>query len=161
MILICDTYSMLYRAFHALPPLTTSRGEPTGALFGFMSLLVKLLREQRPEGLAFALDGPRPSFRKEPGFFDATRYASKRESFDDQVRQIIELLHRHPELRDVVTEIDTVGDERGFYRKAHFQEMRVGMRKLQAYGFRTRSHHGETGSPRRFARRMRWSMEWK
>jgi DNA polymerase-1 len=64
-ILVCDTYSMLYRAFHALPPLTTSRGEPTGALFGFMSLLVKLLREQRPEGLAFALDGPRPSFRKE------------------------------------------------------------------------------------------------
>src|SRR6185503_6143168 len=66
------------------------------------------------------------------------------ESFDDQVRQIIEILKRHPELRDVVTEIDTVGNERGFYRKAHFQEMRVGIRKLQAYGFRTRSHHGET-----------------
>ena len=85
-----------------------------------------------------------PSFRKEPGFYDATRYQSKRESFDDQVRQIIEILKRHPELRDVVTEIDTVGNERGFYRKAHFQEMRVGIRKLQAYGFRTRSHHGET-----------------
>jgi adenosine deaminase len=85
-----------------------------------------------------------PSFRKEPGFYDATRYPSKRASFDDQVRQIIELLHKHPELRDVVTEIDTVGNERGFYRKAHFQELRVGIRKLQAYGFRTRSHHGET-----------------
>jgi len=85
-----------------------------------------------------------PSFRKEPGFYDATRYASKRESFDDQVRQIIDLLKKHPELRDVLTEVDTVGNERGFYRKAHFQEMRVGMRKLQAYGLRTRSHHGET-----------------
>jgi hypothetical protein len=85
-----------------------------------------------------------PSFRKEPGFYDATRYPSKRASFDDQVRQIIELLKQHPELRDVVTEVDTVGNERGFYRKVHFQEMRVGMRKLQAYGFRTRSHHGET-----------------
>jgi adenosine deaminase len=85
-----------------------------------------------------------PSFRKEPGFYDAARYASKRESFDDQVRQIVELRNRYPELRDVVTEVDTVGNERGFYRKAHFQEMRVGMRKLQAYGFRTRSHHGET-----------------
>jgi adenosine deaminase len=85
-----------------------------------------------------------PSFRKEPGFYDATKYASKRESFDDQVRQIIELLKKHPELRDVVTEADTVGNERGFYRKVHFQELRVGMRKLQAYGFRTRSHHGET-----------------
>lgn len=85
-----------------------------------------------------------PSFRKEPGFYDATRYPSKRASFDDQVRQIIDLLKAHPELRDVVTEVDTVGNERGFYRKVHFQEMRVGMRKLQAYGFRTRSHHGET-----------------
>jgi hypothetical protein len=85
-----------------------------------------------------------PSFRKEPGFYDATRYPSKRASFDDQVRQIIAMIKDHPELADVLTEVDTVGNERGFYRKAHFQEMRVGMRKLQAYGFRTRSHHGET-----------------
>lgn len=85
-----------------------------------------------------------PSFRKEAGFYDATRYRSKRASFDDQVRQIVEILKHHPELAAVLNEVDTVGDERGFYRKAHFQEMRVGMRKLQAYGFRTRSHHGET-----------------
>jgi len=85
-----------------------------------------------------------PSFRKEAGFYDATRYPSQRASFADQVRQIIELLKKHPELQDVVNEVDTVGNERGFYRKAHFEEMRVGMRKLQAYGFRTRSHHGET-----------------
>ena len=85
-----------------------------------------------------------PSFRKEASFYDATRFASKRMDFEDQVRQIIEMLDRYPELRDVVTEIDTVGNERGFYRKTHFQEMRIGIRKLQAYGFRTRSHHGET-----------------
>ena len=85
-----------------------------------------------------------PSFSREPGFYDATRYPSKRASFDDQVRQIIELLKKHPELRDVVNEVDTVGNERGFHRKVHFEEMRVGIRKLQAYGFRTRSHHGET-----------------
>jgi adenosine deaminase len=85
-----------------------------------------------------------PSFRKEPGFYDAARFASKRDHFDDQVRQIIELLKRHPELRDVLREVDTVGDERGFYRKVHFQEMRVGMRKLQAWGIHARSHHGET-----------------
>jgi adenosine deaminase len=85
-----------------------------------------------------------PSFRKEPDFYDTTRYPSKRAAFDDQVRQIIEFTKKHPELGDVLTEVDTVGNERGFYRKAHFQELRVGMRKLQAYGFRTRSHHGET-----------------
>lgn len=85
-----------------------------------------------------------PSFRKEAGFYDAGKYPSKRASFDDQVRQIIGLLESFPELADVMKEVDTVGDEKGFFRKVHFQEMRVGMRKLQSYGFRTRSHHGET-----------------
>jgi hypothetical protein len=85
-----------------------------------------------------------PSFRKEPGFYDAANYPSKRAHFDHQVRQILELLRRYPELRNVMTEIDTVGNERGFHRKIHFQEMRIGIRKLQAYGFGTRSHHGET-----------------
>lgn len=78
-----------------------------------------------------------PSFRKEPSFYQTM-------SFDDQVRRIVDLLERFPELRDMMTEVDTVGDERGFYRKVHFQQMRVGMRKLQAWGLRTRSHHGET-----------------
>jgi hypothetical protein len=85
-----------------------------------------------------------PSFRKEPGFYDAANYPSKRVHFDHQVLQILELIRLYPELRDVMTEIDTVGNERGFHRKIHFQEMRIGIRKLQAYGFGTRSHHGET-----------------
>lgn len=78
-----------------------------------------------------------PSFRKEAAFYT-------RVSFTERVGEIIEILKRYPELREVVTEVDTVGDERGFYRKVHFQQMRVGMRKLQAWGLRTRSHHGET-----------------
>jgi len=85
-----------------------------------------------------------PSFRKESSFYDSEHFASKKEHFDDQVRQIVELLEFHPELRDHMHEIDTVGDEKGFYRKWHFQEMKVGVRKLQAYGFSVRSHHGET-----------------
>ncbi|HYI09072.1 MAG TPA: hypothetical protein VEK57_08360 [Thermoanaerobaculia bacterium] len=97
--------------------------------------------QQEVPGFEFILS---PSFRKEPGFYDATRYPSKRASFDDQVRQIVAMIKKYPELSDVLNEVDTVGNERGFYRKTHFQEMRVGMRKLQAYGFRTRSHHGET-----------------
>jgi len=116
-------------------PITTPEDVLLGLYEGFRSF------QREMPAFHFILS---PSFRKEPGFYDATRYRSKRESFDDQVRQLIELLARHPELRDVVTELDTVGNERGFYRKAHFQEMRVGIRKLQAYGFRTRSHHGET-----------------
>jgi adenosine deaminase len=85
-----------------------------------------------------------PSFRKEASFYDAARFGSKREHFGEQVRQIVELLAKYPELRDHVHEVDTVGDEKGFHRKAHFQEMKIGLRKLQAYGFGVRSHHGET-----------------
>ncbi len=54
------------------------------------------------------------------------------------------LLDAHPFLRDEVTDVDTVGDERNHYRKAHFEEMRLGFRKLQFAGFSIRSHHGET-----------------
>jgi DNA polymerase-1 len=61
--LLLDTHSLFYRAFHALPPMCTSLGEPTNAVYGLSVLLLKLLREQKPERLAFALDAPEPTFR--------------------------------------------------------------------------------------------------
>jgi len=64
-ILLLDAFSLLYRAFFALPPLNTRAGEPTSALYGLCVLLLKLLREQRPRGAAFALDLPRRTFRHE------------------------------------------------------------------------------------------------
>lgn len=85
-----------------------------------------------------------PSFRKEGDFFDAGRFASKREDFDHQVKLILSLIDRHPFLADRIGDVDTVGDEREHYRKAHFDPMRIGMRKLQFRGIQVRSHHGET-----------------
>jgi len=61
--LLIDTYSLFFRAFHALPPMSTRAGEPTSALYGFSSLLLKLLREQPGAALAFALDAPQATFR--------------------------------------------------------------------------------------------------
>lgn len=84
-----------------------------------------------------------PSFRKEPDFFDNRNYGSKREHFLAQVNNILSLLEKHPHLRDVMTEVDTVGNESGLYRKSHFMDMKLGFRKLQYRGFRIRSHHGE------------------
>jgi len=85
-----------------------------------------------------------PSFRKENDFFDPKRFATKAESFSHHVEEILTLLEKHPFLRDKMTDIDTVGDERNHYRKVHFEQMRRGMRKLQTRGFYVRSHHGET-----------------
>ena len=85
-----------------------------------------------------------PSFRKEAFFYDAARFASKADDFHSQVETILDLLKRHPFLRDKMTDVDTVGDERDHFRKKHFEVMRLGFRKLQFRGFRIRSHHGET-----------------
>ena len=61
--LLLDTFGLFFRAFFALPSMSTSRGEATGALYGFSSLLLKLLREHPGSALCFALDTGRPTFR--------------------------------------------------------------------------------------------------
>lgn len=63
MVLLLDGMSILYRSFHALPPMNTAAGEPTSGLYGFAALLCKLLREERPDGIAIALDSPGPTVR--------------------------------------------------------------------------------------------------
>lgn len=64
-VLLVDTHSLFFRAYHALPPMNTSHGEPTRAVYGFSALLIKLLREEKPAALAFAVDRPEPTFRHE------------------------------------------------------------------------------------------------
>src|SRR4249919_1654875 len=61
-LVLIDGSSYLYRAFHALPPLTNAAGEPTGALFGVVNMLRATLKEQ-PECAAFVVDAPGPTFR--------------------------------------------------------------------------------------------------
>jgi DNA polymerase-1 len=61
---VLDLSGYVFRAYHALPPLTSSRGEPTGAVLGVTTMVQKLLAERRPAYLAVAIDAP-GSFRKE------------------------------------------------------------------------------------------------
>ncbi|MBI4372079.1 MAG: DNA polymerase I [Elusimicrobia bacterium] len=60
---LVDAHAYLHRAYHALPPLKDSKGEPVGALYGFARTLIQLLRRDKPEGLAVCLDTPGPTFR--------------------------------------------------------------------------------------------------
>lgn len=62
---LVDISGYVFRAFFALPPLTNDKGEPTGALYGVTSMLLKLVREQQPGMLAVVMDSKGPSFRKE------------------------------------------------------------------------------------------------
>lgn len=85
-----------------------------------------------------------PCFRKEADFFDNVKYKSKKEHFNHQIEQILAIIDHNPELAPYLTDVDTVGNEKDLYRKSHFQDMRMGFRKLHYKGFSIRSHHGET-----------------
>lgn len=62
---IFDGNATLHRAFHALPPLTTTNGEPINAVYGMMSMLLKVLQDFRPTHVAFAFDTKEPTFRNQ------------------------------------------------------------------------------------------------
>src|SRR5690606_18620920 len=62
-LVLVDGSSYLYRAFHALPPLSNSRGEPTGAVLGVLNMLQKLRREEAPDLIAVVFDAPGKTFR--------------------------------------------------------------------------------------------------
>jgi DNA polymerase-1 len=62
---LVDISGYVFRAFYALPPLTSSKGEPTGAIYGVTSMLLKLVRERQPHMLAVVMDSPGKSFRHE------------------------------------------------------------------------------------------------
>ncbi len=62
-LILIDGNSLINRAFYATPPLSTKDGTPTNAVYGFMSMLVKLIGEYKPEHLLVAFDRKEPTFR--------------------------------------------------------------------------------------------------
>ncbi len=84
-LILIDGSSYLYRAFHALPPLSNAHGEPTGALFGVVSMLRATLKA-KPDYLAFISDAPGPTFRNE--LYD--QYKANRPPMPDDLRTQVE-----------------------------------------------------------------------
>lgn len=64
-LILIDGNALVHRAFHALPPLTSPKGVVTNAVFGFSSLLIKMMRELKPDYIAAAFDLAGPTFRHE------------------------------------------------------------------------------------------------
>jgi DNA polymerase-1 len=88
-LVLVDGLSYLYRAFHALPPLTNSAGEPTGAVHGVLNMLLKFLRDYAPARVAVVFDAPGRTFRDE--LF--AEYKAQRPPMPDELRsQIAPLL---------------------------------------------------------------------
>ncbi|MFH1352340.1 MAG: DNA polymerase I [bacterium] len=71
---VIDGNNYLHRAYHALPPLTTKDGRPVGALYGFVRMILSLVKKETPEYLLTVFDTPAPTFRhREFPQYKATR----------------------------------------------------------------------------------------
>ncbi len=84
-LIILDTHSILHRAYHALPDFSSSKGEPTGALYGIVSMLVKIINDLKPDYIVAAYDLPGGTFRNE--IYDKYK-ATRPEAEEDLISQI-------------------------------------------------------------------------
>jgi DNA polymerase-1 len=91
-LLLVDAYGLIYRAFHALPPLANSRGQLTNAAYGFTSILLRTMADVDPERAIVAFDAPGTTYRHER--FPA--YKAQRPSMPDELRSQV------PIVRDLV-----------------------------------------------------------
>ena len=89
-LILVDGSSYLYRAYHALPPLTNSAGEPTGAAYGVVNMLKRLLADYGPGRMAVVFDAKGPTFRSEI-YAD---YKAHRPPMPDELASQIEPLKR-------------------------------------------------------------------
>ena len=93
---LIDGSGFVFRAFHAIPHLSTTKGQPTNAVYGFTTMLLKALREHAPTHAALVMDASRKSFRTE---LDPTYKAHRPEAPEDLVRQF-------PLVREVARALD-------------------------------------------------------
>lgn len=94
--LLIDGNSLIHRAFHALPPLRTSKGVYTNAVYGFTNMFLRVLKEEEPDYIMVAFDKKGPTFRhKEYSLYKATRSKTPDELIGqfDIVKQILDALY--------------------------------------------------------------------
>lgn len=91
-LVLLDAHALIHRAFHALPPLNTARGELVNAVFGFLSILLGALKELKPKYVAATFDLPKPTFRHEQfADYKATRVKAPDELYN-QIGRVKEAL---------------------------------------------------------------------
>lgn len=85
-LMLIDGHALAYRAYHAFPPLTTSKGELVNAVYGFSRILLTVLRDLEPKYLACCFDLPAPTFRHT----QYTGYKAQREKMPEDLQSQIE-----------------------------------------------------------------------
>ena len=89
-LILVDGSSYLFRAFHALPPLENSKGQATGAIYGVINMLKKLVDEYQPEHMAVVFDAKGKTFRSDL----YKEYKANRPPMPDDLRTQIEPIHQ-------------------------------------------------------------------
>jgi len=89
-LILVDGSSYLFRAFHALPPLVSSKGQPTGAIYGVVNMLKKLVQEYQPVHMAVVFDAKGKTFRNDM----YKEYKANRPPMPDDLRTQIEPIHQ-------------------------------------------------------------------
>ncbi len=85
-LVLLDVHAILHRAYHALPDFTTSKGEPTGGLYGLSMMLIKIIGDLNPDYIIACYDMPKPTFRKE--MYEGYK-AGRKKTDDALIEQII------------------------------------------------------------------------
>lgn len=93
-IYLIDVSAMFFRAYYAVRPLTSPAGLPVNAIYGFLSMVIKLFKEEKPEYFVFCYDRKEPSFRKE--MYDD--YKANRAEMPDELGQQIPYIKKLGEL---------------------------------------------------------------
>lgn len=85
-LVLLDAHAIIHRAYHALPDFASSKGEPTGALYGISTMLLKIVTDLKPDFIAACYDVPEPTYRHEA--YQAYK-AGRKKADDDLVAQLI------------------------------------------------------------------------
>src|SRR3954469_10428374 len=75
-IVLLDAHAILHRAYHALPDFASSKGEPTGGLYGLSTMIIKIIAELQPDYIISCYDLPDPTYRHEA--YDAYKAGRKK-----------------------------------------------------------------------------------
>ncbi len=123
-LVLIDGSSYLYRAFHALPPLTNSKGQATGAVYGVLNMIRKLINDYEPEYIAVVFDAKGKTFRDDL----YPKYKANRPPMPDELRSQIQPLHdiihamglpllaiEGVEADDVIGTLATQADQQGMH----------------------------------------------
>lgn len=102
-LIVIDGNAILHRAYHALPPLTSPDGKPIQAVYGFFSMLLTILIDQKPEFIMVCFDRPKPTFRQAL----YAGYHEHRPKIADEFVSQIQIVHEIVHLMDIpVFELD-------------------------------------------------------